>query len=228
MPVYEAPGYLYFKKIKNSPNKNEKRILACATRRQSDTIKVMQTITVYTREDFRRWLAKYGTKERRVAVIVHKRHTGTPAPSHRELIEEAICYGWIDTTIKRLDEDRFVRNFSRRSEQSTWSENTLRYAKQLEAQGKMTEQGLRFYRLGKTKPVHDHGIPKNPTMPKELKTAFEKNKAAGKRFAQFPPSAKKMLYRWVLGAKRPETKERRVARIIANAHRGSKNIITNT
>ena len=102
-------------------------------------------------------------------MVLHKKHTGKPAPTHRELIEEAICFGWIDTTIKRIDDDRFLRNFSRRSKNSKWSDNTLRYAKQLAKQGKMTAVGLDFYREGLKRPTHDHGVPKNPSMPLELK-----------------------------------------------------------
>ncbi|MDD4109295.1 MAG: hypothetical protein PHH93_11305, partial [Prolixibacteraceae bacterium] len=81
-------------------------------------------ITVFTKEDFHKWLRESHKKEDRVAVIVHKKHTGKSAPTHRELIEEAICYGWIDTTIKRLDEDRFIRHFSKRTKNSSWSKNT--------------------------------------------------------------------------------------------------------
>ena len=74
----------------------------------------MKIVTTYNAKDFGKWLAKNHQKESKMAVIVHKKHTGKPFPTHRELIEEAICWGWIDTTIKRLDEDTFVRHFSRR------------------------------------------------------------------------------------------------------------------
>ena len=88
-------------------------------------------IAVLDRNDFRKWLVKHHDKETRVAVVLHKKHTGKPAPTHRELIEEAICFGWIDTIIKRIDDDKFLRNFSRRSKNSKWSDNTLGYARQL-------------------------------------------------------------------------------------------------
>src|SRR3989344_4648251 len=128
----------------------------------------IQQITVYNRKDFRKWLRKYHRKETRVAVIIHKRHTGKPAPTHRELIEEAICFGWIDTTIKRLDEATFVRHFSKRNQNSRWSDNTLGYARELIKKGRIAEEGMKFYQLVAAKPTHDHGIPKNPTMPPAL------------------------------------------------------------
>ena len=181
-----------------------------------------KTITAYKSEDFRKWLAKNHAKEARVAVILYKRHTSKPAPTHRELMNEAICYGWIDTTVKRLDEDRYIRRFAKRTKNSTWSDNTLRYAKELIKEGRMSEEGMNYYKMGKVKPTHDDGIPKNPSMPKEVKAALAKNKKAQKAFEAFPPSTKKMLYRWFLSAKRPETKEKRVKEIVKAALENNK------
>jgi uncharacterized protein YdeI (YjbR/CyaY-like superfamily) len=105
-------------------------------------------INIFTSEDFRKWLEKNYKKENVVCLVVHKKHTGKPFPSHRELIEEAICFGWIDTTIKRLDEDKFIRKFCSRTKNSKWSENTLSYARKLIKQKRMTDRGLKFYKEG--------------------------------------------------------------------------------
>jgi len=174
----------------------------------------VSTIFIYKKEDFWKWLKKNHKKEHKVALILYKRHTGKSAPSHRELMEEAICYGWIDTTVKRLDEATYIRHFSKRNKNSSWSRNTLGYAKDLIKQGRMQEQGLHFYKLGKEKKTHDHDIPDNPDQPLELEKALGKNKKAKKIFDTLPPSTKKMLYRWFLRAKRPETKKKRIKQII--------------
>ena len=180
-----------------------------------------KTITALNRNDFRKWLEKNHDKETKVSIILHKRHTGKPAPTHRELIEEAICFGWIDTIIKKLDDERYLRHFSRRNSKSTWSNNTLGYAKKLIKEGKMTPDGLKFYKLGLKKPTHDDGIPKNPTMPLELKNALSTDTKAKNIFDTFPPSKKKMLYRWILRAKLPETRNKRVNTIIKSTHDGT-------
>jgi len=172
-------------------------------------------ITVYFRNDFRKWLKKNHKKESKMAVIVHKRHTGKPAPTHRELLEEAICFGWIDTMINRLDEDTFLRNFSKRNQNSRWSDNTLSYAKELIKKGKMTKEGLKFYRLGLQRPTHDHGIPKNPNMPRELAAVLVKNKVAKENFDKFSPSTKRVYYRWLLRAKLPATRQKIVEQIVS-------------
>jgi len=182
----------------------------------------IKTITVFKRNDFRKWLKKNHKKEKRVCVILYKRHTGKPAPTHRELIEEAICFGWIDTTIKKIDEERFLRNFSRRNKNSRWSENTLGYAKELKKKRRMSSEGLKFYKLGLEKPTHDYGIPKNPEMPSQLNRALGEDKKAMRNFDKFPPSTKRMLYRWMIRAKLPETREKRTKIIVKSAREGKK------
>lgn len=177
----------------------------------------MQQITVFSAREFRAWLRKNHKKEHKVAIIVHKRHTGKPFPTHREVIEEAIRYGWIDTTIKRLDEDTFLRNFSRRTEKSKWSDNTLSYAARLVKEGKMSPEGMRFYEMGKQKPTHDHGIPKNPDMPTELKAALAKNAKAKHAVEAYAPSIKRAIFRTILRGKQPATREKTVKKIIAGA-----------
>ncbi len=183
-----------------------------------------QTITAYSAQDFRKWLKQNHKKESKVAVMVHKRHTGKPAPSHRELMEEAICFGWIDTTIKRLDEDTFMRYFSKRSQNSRWSDNTLGYARTLIKHGRMSPQGMHYYKLGLAKPTHDHGIPKNPEMPEDLKSALAKNPKAGKNFDVFSPSVKRTIYRWILRAKLTPTREKRIKQTVERALQNNKNV----
>ncbi|MEK7124797.1 MAG: YdeI/OmpD-associated family protein [Patescibacteria group bacterium] len=180
------------------------------------------TITAYDRKDFRRWLQKHHATEQNVIVLLHKRHTGKRAPVHRELLEEAICFGWIDTTLRRIDDDVYARKFVRRKESGNWSENTLRYARDLIKRGVMTPTGLRMYKLGKAKPTHDHGLPTNPDMPADLKSALAKNVKANKSFAAYPPSAKRTLYRWILRAKLSATRTKRITHIVKNAVKGIK------
>lgn len=101
----------------------------------------IKTITAFDKNYFKEWLGVNHKKETKINVVVYKRHTGKPSPTHRELMEEAICFGWIDTTLKSLDEDRYVRRFSKRNKNSTWSDNTIGYGKQLIKEGRMTPEG---------------------------------------------------------------------------------------
>ena len=188
----------------------------------------IQNVNVFTAADFHRWLKKHYKSESKVRVILHKKHTGKTAPTHRQLIEEAICFGWIDTTIKRINENTFMRNFSKRNEGSKWSDNTLSYAKYLIEQGRMQPQGLHFYDEGRKKPTHDHGIPKNPDMPIELKRALAKEPETKKKFEKTAPSMKLALYRHILRGVLPATREKRVNQIVANARNVKKDFFRST
>ena len=174
------------------------------------------TFPVFTPNDFRKWLEKNHDKYRKVGLIIHKRHTNKKSPSHRELMEEAICFGWIDTIVKKIDEDTFMRFFSRRNKNSKWSYNTLSYAKDLVKRKKMTPIGLQFYKEGLKKIPHDFGIPKNPKIPGEMKKIFEKNKKAKEAFQKLSPSARKTQLRWIIRGKRQETKEKRIKILLKN------------
>ncbi|MCA9487477.1 MAG: YdeI/OmpD-associated family protein [Nanoarchaeota archaeon] len=172
------------------------------------------SIEVYESKDFRKWLKKNHIKENHVLVIIHKKHTGKNKTSAAELMKEAICFGWIDTTGKRIDNDRWSILYRKRSKNSTWSYNTLGYAKDLLKKGLMSEEGIKWYKEGLKKKPHDYGIPKNPEMPEELKKALEKNKKAKEIFEKFSPSVKRTYFRGLIRAKMPETKEKRVKSII--------------
>lgn len=88
--------------------------------------------------------ANHETKDR-VEFKIYKKHTGYPVPSHNEQVRAAISYGWIDTKVKRIDEDSFMRIFVKRKDNANWSENTLRYASELTVQGKMKPLGTEHY-----------------------------------------------------------------------------------
>jgi len=179
-------------------------------------------IEVLKEEDFSKWLEKNHDKEKKIGLIIHKKHANKNSPSHHELMLEAICHGWIDTTIRRLDENRFIRFFARRSDNSKWSYNTLRYGEQLVKEKRMAPAGLKAFEEGKKKPPHDFGLPDNPDMPQELKEALNKNKKAMENFDKFSPSVKKTYYRWLLRAKLPETKKKRIEAIMKRSSNSTK------
>jgi len=167
-----------------------------------------------TKEKWREWLEKNHVKKSKIAVIKYKKYTGKPSPNNMELMHEAICFGWIDTTIKRFDEEKYLINFSKRNDKSKWSNNTQRYARELIKKGKMSPEGMKQYLVGLRKPTHDAGIPKNPDIPDYLKEALEKDMTIKKNFDKIASSYKRTLLRWLLRAKLPETREKRVKQIV--------------
>ena len=170
-------------------------------------------VEVFSADDFRKWLAKNHIKENHVLVVLHKKHTGKMKTNAAELMKVAICFGWIDTTAKSVDEDRWAINYRKRSKNSRWSYNTLGYAKELMKKGLMAPEGIKWYKEGLKKLPHDHGIPLNPEIPKELETKLKK-KRFFETFNNIAPSTRRTYLRWIFRAKLPETKTKRIDEVV--------------
>ena len=193
-------------------------------------MKKEENITIHCNniEEWHNWLKENHLKETSVAVKINKKHTGKGTISHLESMKEAIKFGWIDTTIKKVDEDHYIRNFRRRTDKSTWSDNTLSYAKDLHKNNHLFPEGLKRYEEGLKKPTLDYGIPKNPNAPKELIKALKENKEAERNFNKLAPSHKRTYLRWIIKAKLPETRQKRIQSTISKLSRNEKpNILKN-
>ncbi|MBT5740187.1 hypothetical protein HOI26_03740 [Candidatus Woesearchaeota archaeon] len=172
-----------------------------------------QSIIITDKKQWRTWLRKNHKKEKKVNLISYKKHTGHPSLSHKESMEEAICFGWIDTTVKRLDEDKYQRTFVKRTSKGRWSNNTLSYAEKMIKQRKMTKTGMEMYQAGLKNGVIDHGFPRNPETPEDLKKALGENLNI---FEALAPSTKRYNIYHILKAKRPETRNKRIKEIVKN------------
>ncbi len=157
-----------------------------------------------TRKEWRGWLRKNHKKESKVYLIKYKKHTGKPSLNNKEAMAEAISFGWIDTTIKRLDNERYRQCFVKRKKSSKWSNNTLRYAREQIAKKRMSKFGMEMYELGKSKPTIDHNLPKNPEIPSELLKELKREKALD-NFNKLAPSYRRLYIYQVIKAKKPET-----------------------
>lgn len=174
------------------------------------------------KEEWRKWLEDNHDKETRISLIKYKKHTGKPSMSHKESMQEAICFGWIDTTIKRLDDSRYLRNFVRRNDKSRWSNATLGYARQLIKEKRMSPAGLKFYKEGLKKPVIDHGLPRNPNTPQDLTKELSNHPQALENFNGLAPSYRRTYIYWIERAKRLETRLKRINLVVKNAANNKK------
>jgi uncharacterized protein YdeI (YjbR/CyaY-like superfamily) len=137
-------------------------------------------------------------------------------------MKEAICFGWIDTTTRRIDDEKYGTTYVKRNKNSKWSKNTLSYGKELLEKCRMSEFGIKMYKEGLAKKPHDHGIPKNPRVPKYLREELEKEPLANDNFKKIAPSYRRTLLRWLLKAKQEETKKKRLKSIIQSLKNGNK------
>ena len=167
----------------------------------------MKTFDARTLEQWRKWLSEHHDSELEVWLVFHKRHTGRASVDYEDALDEALCFGWIDSLIKRLDEARYARKFTPRKPDSKWSpSNRERYAR-LKASGRVMSAGLE-------RPPTDNcygprpSLPSNP--PPYVKKALQKNPAALRQFQSLPPSHQRRYVAWIDFAKQQETKKRRL------------------
>jgi uncharacterized protein YdeI (YjbR/CyaY-like superfamily) len=177
----------------------------------------MKTFDARTPDQWRKWLAGHHDSESEVWLIFHKRHTAQPTIAYEEAVNEALCYGWVDSLIKRIDDDRYARKFTRRTADSRWSTaNRQRYARLQEA-GRLAPPGLN------RPPTARSGDAPRPTeTPEYVAKALRKSPAAWKNFENLPPSHRRMYVAWIDSAKREETKLRRLEQAIGMLEAGKK------
>jgi uncharacterized protein YdeI (YjbR/CyaY-like superfamily) len=146
-----------------------------------------------------------------VWLVFHKRHTGRSSIGYDEAVEEALCFGWIDSVIKRLDSGRYARKFTPRRPDSKWSTaNRRRYA-QLKARGLLTPAGLK---RAPTARNGDAPRPSDSAVPAYVEQALRARPIAWRHFERLSPSYRRLYVAWIDSAKRQETKTRRLREVV--------------
>ncbi len=167
------------------------------------------------RTEWRSWLKKHGTGTKEIWLVFYKKHTGRPCLSYDEAVEEALCYGWIDSIKRSIDEDRYAFKITPRKKGSKWSPSNIKRAKKLIREGRMTRRGLILVEAAKASGAWDNPVrPPTFAMPDELRKALSRNAEAGGFFYTLPPSQKKLYIAWIASAKRLVTREKRLKEAI--------------
>ncbi|MBN1291999.1 MAG: YdeI/OmpD-associated family protein [Candidatus Latescibacteria bacterium] len=171
---------------------------------------------VADREQWREWLEVHYSDKKVVWLIFYKKHTGQPSISYDEAVEEALCFGWIDSIIKRIDNDIYARKFTPRDSASKWSESNKKRVEKLLADGRMTDFGMAVIKAAKQNGQWDNVASTNRgwVMPPEFENALNKNRKAKQYFESLAQSYKRPYIWWIATAKRPETRERRIREAI--------------
>jgi uncharacterized protein YdeI (YjbR/CyaY-like superfamily) len=171
-------------------------------------------------EDWRTWLWENYAKHHEVWLIFFKNKTGKQNISYESSVEEALCFGWIDSIIKKLDEDRYARKYTPRTNNHNWSELNIRRVKKLTSEGKMEDAGLSKIDHKLYDPIkriflnEDHDPKKNPdtlwVVPEFVINFFGENEPALKNFNAMAPSHKKHYVLWITNAKTEPTVKKRL------------------
>jgi len=177
---------------------------------------------VTSRAEWRVWLTKHYQSETEVWLIFHKKHTGRPRISYDHAVEEALCFGWIDSIVRRIDAEKFAQKFTPRRDGSRWSALNKRRLHTLIREGRMTEAGL-----AKADPVtlREEPRPKpgarDMDIPRVVKEALMANAKAWRNFRSLTPSRRRAYVRLIMDAKKAETRERQVRHAIALLQQGT-------
>jgi uncharacterized protein YdeI (YjbR/CyaY-like superfamily) len=163
----------------------------------------------------RRWLNRNHGQRESVWVTIYKKHMGPNYLSYNDVVEEGLCFGWIDSRPRKLDEDRFLILFSPRRPKSVWSAINKKKIRQHIIDRRMTTFGLQKVQEAK-KNGSWSALAKSDRLeiPLALKTAFAKNKKALVKFENFPKSARRAILEWIYSAKSETTKQARVKRTV--------------
>lgn len=187
---------------------------------------MMKTLRVETRNAWRAWLAEHHASETEIWLIFHKAHIGEPNVPYGETVEEAVCFGWIDSLIKRVDDDCYARKFTPRRSGSVWSESNKARAEKMVAEGLMTDAGQWFVDEAKSSGEWDQKRSRRSMLadelPDELRNALEIHPNAARTFHSLPLTYQKQYILWIATAKRPETRQRRTAEAIEKLDRGER------
>ena len=169
-----------------------------------------------TAAEFAAWLEQHGAATTEFVVGYYKRGSKRPSMTWAESVDAALCFGWIDGVRKRIDEHSYQIRFTPRKPTSIWSRINIDRARILQREGKMREAGLKAYahrREDKSR-IYSYEQQKTAALNRDDELRFRKAKAAWKFFEAQPRSYRQLVIWRIVSAKRPETRERRLADVI--------------
>jgi uncharacterized protein YdeI (YjbR/CyaY-like superfamily) len=181
-----------------------------------------------TREAWRNWLVMHHDTEPFIWLIHYKKHTGKSSIPYNDAVEEALCFGWIDSLIQRIDGERYMQKYTPRKPRSTWSQQNVRRVEKMIAAGKMTARGMELYEFARKEGLLPEKGDKAderkmfPETPAFFTRAMEDHPEAQKNFNALAPSYKLQYLGWIMDAKREDTRQRRLKEAIELLGAGKK------
>jgi uncharacterized protein YdeI (YjbR/CyaY-like superfamily) len=181
-------------------------------------MKTSKTFRATSREAWHAWLARHHASEKEVWLVFPKAATGRKSISYEDAVEEALCHGWIDSLIKRIDDKTYARKFTPRTNNLNWSELNKRRIAKLIQEGRMTDVGMAkvSYANPERSPAKSKRTPKRKTLapPAFMKQALRATGKAWANFNRLAPSHQRAYVGWITFARREETRRKRLSEAI--------------
>lgn len=162
-------------------------------------------------EEFRKWLEQFHSSDSRIFLIFYKKDSENISITYSQALEEALCYGWVDSVPKKRNEESYYVLFSKRNPKSNWSRVNKEKVNKLMKQGKMTAPGMEMVEKAKTLGTWTAlDEVDNLVVPGDLAFELEKYSGAKANWDKFPLSIRRGILEWIFNAKRPETRRKRI------------------
>jgi uncharacterized protein YdeI (YjbR/CyaY-like superfamily) len=176
-----------------------------------------EAIFFSTPGELRAWLKKHHATESELWIGLYKKGSGRRSLTWSQLVDEALCFGWIDGKVRRIDEHRYRQRLTPRRKGSNWSAINIAKVADLRKQGRMTPAGEAAFAARRTDRSRTYSYEQRhePAFDAEQEATFRSNAAAWEWFVEQTPSYRRLAIFWVVSAKRPETRTRRLATLIA-------------
>lgn len=174
-------------------------------------LKEIETYYPQSREEWRQWLEESHQYKQSIWLVYYAKKSNIPSISWREAVDEVLCFGWIDSTTKKVDESSFIQYFSKRKPKSIWSKINKDIVQILIDTDRMTKAGFECIEIAKENgswTILDEV--EELIIPNDLEKAFEIHNGSKDYFLSLSKSTRKILLSWVVLAKRQETRQRRI------------------
>jgi len=184
----------------------------------------METLFCRSRDDWRLWLKKNHTTASEIWLVYMKKHTKKQSVTYNEAVEEALCFGWIDSLVKSIDNESYMQKYTPRKNNSVWSDVNRKRVEKLIAEKKMTQAGLEKVEVAKKNGNWDNAYSSKQKfeIPDEFTEALQNNSIANSFFNKLSPSHQNTYIGYIITAKRSETRINRIKKVIGLLEKGTK------
>ncbi len=183
----------------------------------------LETYCPHSQINWRNWLEKNHSLKQSIWIVCFTKKSNIPTVNWSEAVDEALCFGWIDSTRKTIDDISFMQYFCKRKPKSNWSKINKEKIKKLIDNGKMTKAGYESVEIAKQNgywTILDNI--EELIIPNDLESAFSKHKGSKDYFLSLSKSARKIILGWIVLAKLQETRQKRIDEVVESAEQNLK------
>lgn len=183
----------------------------------------LEQVVVTSRAELRNWLLRNAGTSASIWLVTYKKSSGKPAPTYDDIVEEALCFGWIDSTVRRRDQETSMILLASRKPHSTWSASNKARLERLLPAGLVTPRGLAAIEVAKANGSWSMlDCVDRLEVPDDLAEALDAVPAARTFYEALPPGVRRQVLWYVVSAKRPQTRSRRIAEVVSESAQGKR------